>query len=307
MTTPIAAPESEAPTVFYIAGEGRSGSTIVDRCLGTIEDAASFNEMHEIVNQYLLNRKACSCGELPQDCPFWTSVLKPLAEIYDLAEMQKLHHKLDGSAQFFKILFGLYATSTKEELAKYGAFTRDLYTRIAKEAGVRVIIDSSKNPTRAIFLKRHAGLDVYCLHLIRDPNSVIASWSTQKASNQDQLPIYSTGHSAVRWIAKNLMCDFIRFVAPFRRLRYEVFCEAPRKHIEALRDLVPAVKGSATGFVTDDTVNLGLMHSLQGNPDRFSSGATTIKKAKPKKSAGFSAWTALCRVVALRYGYSLRS
>src|SRR5499427_9656408 len=67
---------SGAPTVVYIAGSGRSGSTMLERVLGEIPGFVNVGELIDLFRHVARHGERCGCGELFADCPFWTSVGK---------------------------------------------------------------------------------------------------------------------------------------------------------------------------------------------------------------------------------------
>ncbi|MBT52846.1 MAG: hypothetical protein CMF72_05525 [Mameliella sp.] len=290
------------PTVVFIAGEGRSGSTVLDRCIGTAEGVASFNEMHEIVHQYRRNRKRCSCGDLPQDCAFWREVFADEELSANLSELESGFERYDGSRNAIRLLLGLYGPEDRRRLRRYGDLTAGLYRRIAEVAGVSVIIDSSKNPSRVLILKRYAGLGVWCLHLVRNPVAVAASWARAKSGMDDNLPTYERAATYTRWALKNLACEALRFAVPYKRIRFEAFTAAPRRGLSEIKAWVPALRGRGDGFESEQEVRFGPFHSLQGNPDRFESGLVEIRRSRsrPLADSGLS-W--FQRRMASRYGY----
>lgn len=292
----------EALSVVFIAGEGRSGSTILDRCIGSVEATSSFNEMHEIVNQYIRNKKRCSCGELPVDCPFWAGVFadETLAENMDF--LREMHFQVDGSSRFFRLFFGLYGLKARKQLRRYGQLTAHMYRCIGQRAGAQTIVDSSKNPSRALFLKRYAGLDVHCIHLVRNPAAVAASWKKSKRQNDDVLPVYAVEKSLNRWMLKNMACELIRLAMPYKRVCFEEFTRKPMTSLQDIKSWVPSLTGLSDGFQNERVVRLQSFHSLQGNPDRFSSGDVEIRDENqlppPKIKLSF-----LQKLLASRYGY----
>ena len=61
--------------VLYIAGWGRSGTTLLDNLLGQIEGFTSTGELHNLWQRGLIDGRDCGCGLRLTDCPFWQEVL----------------------------------------------------------------------------------------------------------------------------------------------------------------------------------------------------------------------------------------
>ena len=62
------------PTVLYLGGAGRSGSTLLERMLGQLPDAVAVGEIVHLVRRGLLDDEDCGCGCPFSVCPFWTKV-----------------------------------------------------------------------------------------------------------------------------------------------------------------------------------------------------------------------------------------
>src|SRR5215831_4456244 len=63
-----------APTVVYIAGSGRSGSTLLERVLGEIPGFANVGELIDLFRRVADHGERCGCGQEFARCPFWSQV-----------------------------------------------------------------------------------------------------------------------------------------------------------------------------------------------------------------------------------------
>lgn len=297
------------PNVVYIAGAGRSGSTVLDRALGSIEGVASFNEMHVILTHDYMDRQLCSCGQERNHCAFWVTILSTLSEKYDLEELTNLSHKFDSSKIYPLMALGLMGRKTRRELNTYGAFLHDLYCALAEQAGVDTIVDSSKIPTRVLILKKNARLPVQTVHLVRDPRAVAASWMRKKKDpsiQNGEMMRYPLSRTLAVWAFRQISSELLRFWTPYLRVRYERFAEAPRHTVEMIRDFVPALSGRKSGFVSEFEVDLPPLHSLSGNPDRFEHGKTSIRIDEKWRTNGegqLGIWQIMLWPIMFRYGY----
>ena len=90
--------------VIYISGEGRSGSTLLDRIFGTLEGVSSFNEIYELWEHGYIDNGKCSCGQDIKECSFWAEVSKDVINKYgDPQQILKLQDEVDHSRHFLKI------------------------------------------------------------------------------------------------------------------------------------------------------------------------------------------------------------
>ena len=73
--TPGSGPAPAGPVrVLFIGGLGRSGSTLLDRMLGRLNDVCSVGELVHLWERGLKENNRCGCGERFGDCPFWRRV-----------------------------------------------------------------------------------------------------------------------------------------------------------------------------------------------------------------------------------------
>jgi len=67
------------PPLLYVCGGGHSGSTLLDLLLGEHPGITSVGEI-SVLNRYLeADEYPCSCGRVPNRCPFWQEVMESLA------------------------------------------------------------------------------------------------------------------------------------------------------------------------------------------------------------------------------------
>ena len=83
--------------VVCIAGVGRSGSTLLDRILGSLPGAVSLNELRPLWRNGFINNRPCACGASFNDCEFWSEVrrrFEPQCE-FPPEELVALHDRVD--------------------------------------------------------------------------------------------------------------------------------------------------------------------------------------------------------------------
>ena len=271
--------------VLYIAGSGRSGSTILDNILGQLDGFASVGEVRFLWERGVLEDRTCGCGQPFSSCPFWQAVLDrafggpggvgPHRMMTLLARGTRARHVprlVGGAARRRRFVAGL------DELP---AALRALYEAIAAESGAEVIVDSSKLPTYGAVLGEVPGVEVSTLHLVRDPRAAGYSWLRRKplpdrpgAVMQRQGPL----HSAALWTLWNATAEVLgRGPSPYRRLRYEDLIAAPEAEVRAIaawmdREMTP------TPFEAPDRVRLAAAHGVAGNPSRFTTGTVTLRE-----------------------------
>ena len=61
-------------TVVYLGGFGRSGSTLVERVLGTAPGWANVGELVDLARSVARTDELCGCGRRFSRCPVWNEV-----------------------------------------------------------------------------------------------------------------------------------------------------------------------------------------------------------------------------------------
>ena len=63
------------PTILFVAGSSRSGSTLLDAMCGQIEGFVSVGELRHIWVRGFLRNEPCGCGRPFLECPFWKEAI----------------------------------------------------------------------------------------------------------------------------------------------------------------------------------------------------------------------------------------
>jgi hypothetical protein len=299
-------------SIVYIAGYGRSGSTIVDRLLGTLEGVASLNEVAMFRGDRFVKNSYCSCGERFQECPFWREVIaEALPHETDLRRYLYLHQQIDHNWWFPSIYSGQYSTRFQGMLTEFQDYLRRLYFALAKFSGREVLIDSSKTPTHALLLHGIEGIQVFVLHLVRDVRAVLYSWQRNKYDPGvgHLMPRQNPSRVALFWDITNLFCEMLASRFPYSRLRYEDIVMNPKNVLQSFADNCAPLQGKKLPFDNDGVVHLNSFHSISGNPQRFVSGLTKVVKddeyAHKMPPSKHLQWTMLSYPLLKRYGYRI--
>lgn len=235
------------PQVVYIAGYGRSGSTVLDIILGNHPDVFGAGELNMLLPD-LAGDGACSCGQPYRDCDVWKPVL---------AEAERAFPRLSDSTFVGDIYrseatSGLWARGGERcrvnRLA--GDFWRQLYQLVGNSTDSPIIVDSSKtarfSSRRIRRLASEAGLDVKVLHLTRDPRAV--AYSEQRRGNNDRLESGWGGagfggsiRPIIGWVMANLAVDVHRLRLrglPVLHVRYEDLASNSAETVTAIADFL---------------------------------------------------------------------
>jgi hypothetical protein len=306
--------------VLYIGGFGRSGSTLVERILGQLPGFCSSGEVVFIWQRGLIDRQLCGCGVPVPECDFWSRVGKTAFGGWDQIdphEMLALQKRVDRNRYIPSMVVPRLRPTAAADMARYSEVLSKLYRAIGEVAGARVVIDASKHASTAFLLRKVPGIDLRVVHLVRDSRGVAYSWTKEVkkpevTSGDDAfMPQYSPTSSGRQWVAYNLMFDALGLLDRTMLLRYEALMANPREGLE--RILAHAGEPATTfDFLGSDAeggyVNLGVDHTVAGNPMRFHQGRLDLRLDQawttklPERDR--KVVTAITWPLQVRYGYS---
>jgi hypothetical protein len=284
----IARKPGQAPIVLYLAGSGRSGSTLLERALGEIPGFVNVGELIDLYRRVAEHGERCGCGREFAQCPFWSQVGERAVggwQEQKLAATRDLQARVARQRRMPRLLaMPLAGARFRADVAAYGANYAGLYEAIAAEAGAACVVDASKWPVQALALAR-AGLDVRVIHLVRDVRGVAYSLGKRDVSRPhavgeaDVMTRLSPAEAAARWVAVQSQAGLLRRCGlPVTRMRYEDFVRRPRHAVEAaLAGIGLAVPPGHLEHIGDGRVMLGSSHGLSGNPSRFRDGEITLR------------------------------
>jgi hypothetical protein len=278
-------PDSQAEPVklLFVAGYGRSGSTLLDRVLGQIDGFCSVGELRHLFQEGYVENRRCGCGERFHDCDFWRRVTARALEgpdPLDVEAMVSLKRRVDHWWLAPQLGWSIGTRRQRRDVERYRTLLRSFYLAIRSVSGARVIVDSSKDVSHGYALRR-IGEPVrpHVLHLVRDSRAVAYSWQRRKFNpgSGEDMERYSLLRTAAEWNAINALTALHRRTGtPYSILRYRDFAEEPARAVAAVLDAIG--EGGRPAPVTErGTVTLGENHTVAGNPNRFKRGELAIR------------------------------
>jgi len=232
----VTGPNSQGPTVLYVVGAGRSGSTILDLALGSMPGFFGLGEMVRVLDHRYRKQDRCSCGHPPADCPFWAEVFARAGRIAPNWNPQAYWTLLRaGPIRYAHLPWLMQLMTRRAELKLMREHYKALIQAAAQVSGARVLIDSSKLASAGRLATTVPGLDTRLLHLVRDGRGVLVSRAKAFKKDVDAgVERDMRGHGALRsilaWGNANLGAEWLRMTTrgrPSARLRYEDFCKDP--------------------------------------------------------------------------------
>jgi Sulfotransferase family len=278
---------SSPPPVIYVAGSGRSGSTLLERTLGEPAGFVNVGELIDLFRRVAPNGERCGCGLPFAACEFWARVGQQALSGWAPAEVDAVRHlqgRVGRQRHLPRLLApGLGGAEFRADVQAYGEFYRGLYAAIAQAAGAGYIVDASKWPSQALALHR-AGLDVRVIHLVRDIRGVAYSLGKAQVARPhavagaDVMWHVGPASASARWLACQSETDLLRRCGMrVTRMRYEDFVREPRACVAtALTRLGVPAADQRLDHIQGQRVILGPSHGLSGNPSRFQAGDVVL-------------------------------
>jgi hypothetical protein len=267
--------------VLYIAGVGRSGSTLLERMLGAVPGSVNTGEVNAIFSRVANQDQRCGCGEPFSACPFWSSVGEAAFGGWSAVtgRVSGLQPRLVRQRHVPRMLSGVMPATYRDELAEYLDIHHRLYRAIAEVSGAEVVVDASKSTAQLFALRRTPGLDLRVVNLVRDSRGVANSWNKSgivkpQSRDGDLMGTYAPHRLAVLWATLQLECSVLRAAAPYStRVRYEDLVTAPRTTVErALREVGLPPAPEALAHIGEGSVELAPSHGVAGSRTRFTTG-----------------------------------
>lgn len=312
---PRAAAAARAPddnvTVLYLGGQGRSGSTLLERAVGQLPSAVNVGELVHLWERGVRNNELCGCQKPFHDCEFWTAVGERAFGGWrqlDVDGVIRLRYAVDRNRYAALLANPQRSAKYAARHRKYANLLARLYRAIVAESGADVVIDSSKHGSYAMLLQQVPGLDLRVVQVVRDSRAVAYAWSKQVERPEapgTYMPVYGSVKSALYWDAQNAMLEMLR--APRTVVRYEDFVADPRRSLVQISALLDQPEPVGLGFLDGRTISLQVDHTVAGNPMRFQQGELTIQPDEAWRSSmpARRQWlvSALTVPFRLRYGY----
>jgi hypothetical protein len=307
--------DAALPRIVYIAGAGRSGSTLLDTLLGNHPLAFGAGELAGLFKDWAAGL-SCTCGRSYPECEFWGKVIERLQTARPglaPADAEKLTRRVEALSARWPA--GVNSSSLAQQ--DYRELWRTTLAAIKEVSGSELVIDSSKNSRpswwRIWALKELCGLQVSVVHLVRDPRALM--WSALRGSNRQleagQHKTFRGGlqRALIGWMLANAAVGVTAARSQplsLRRLRYEDFVADPGRELRSLGQFLELdVQPVLDHLNQQRTVDPG--HGVGGNRMRRQ-GPIRIRADEEWKQAlpGYARGLAILTwPLAQRYGYNV--
>lgn len=276
--------------VLLITSAPRSGSTILDIALNQAEGLFGAGEFESLWKRP--EHARCGCGRLRAECAFWPDVVERAFGHREVARVQKRFQPL--ASIYPKHIELLRAERGREwwetRVAPLRTDLERFYRAMAETAGARVVVDSSKSASHGWILDSLPGIELYVLHLMRDPRGLAYSWRKVVRDADGEMPRYGSAMVSGLWMQYDRWARRLIEHLPGRamQLRYEDLMADPPGRLGAILELVgerPESMPLINGREFETTAN----HALAGNPVRLKKGPTVLREDRAWETA-LPAW-----------------
>ncbi|MEP7368608.1 MAG: sulfotransferase [Dermatophilaceae bacterium] len=274
----------EPVRVLYIAGSGRSGTTVINNILGQVDGVFAAGELRYLWQRGMVEDRLCGCGASFGKCPTWGAVLTRALIGHPGVRPSEVAGRLLSRLRLARVPVMLGRRMRGRRAVAWqpdDVLIENLYRALAAETGQHIIVDSSKLPPYGLLLSALPGVELYILHIVRDPRATAFSWRRPKRQvdfGDDQLmPLQQPWKSSLLWLVWNALTVMLwqRAEGRYLRVRYEDFVCDPRATMSQVATMV-GVDPSLLPFETPTSVRLSPTHSVAGNPDRHRSGSIEL-------------------------------
>jgi len=288
--------------VIYIIGTGHSGSTLLDVILGAHAQGIAVGELFSISRWFQHGAKiGCSCGQSLDNCEFWADVFDSWENKVTergVSEYAKLQGYFEQASplSLFSRLFHRKRFYGSSKAFKFFQLSAELLGSLLEVGGGTFIIDSSKNLAKALAMSKDPHIDLYLIHLVRDPRAVANSYYKFKQKTTDQV---NNGNKliyllriAMVWIIYNLLCEkMLVHVEKGRNIQisYEDLVREPQNILDRIgkiikEDYSPVVKlikskeGLKVGHVVGGNQKLRTRQIVMVMDDKWKKELKRLKK-----------------------------
>ena len=288
------------PGILYIAGHGRSGSTLLERTLSLHPSFAGRGELANLLMCCRDPEYRCACGVFLRDCPVWA----PVVAVCDRWDEQGLVKGQRAAESWW------YFRDGSPKAARYEKFLAEVMETMSPQGDGGWIIDSSKttgNVANRPRVLRELGYRVEVLHLVRDPRggaaSMLRGCNLRLEAGEDPRIRLATTRSTVSWYSANI---FAERSSPGLVVRYEDFVENPGDTLKAVGNWLGVSLSSIVPQVLAGEIPR--IHQLAGNRMKR---LETVKIKADDEWRKLLPWRSHMMVWALnsrlakRYGYAI--
>lgn len=255
-------------TVLYIAGTGRNGSTLMGRMFSELPGFFAAGELGYVEFEHF----PCMCHKKFNECSVWENIVNDVnfKKIEQDSVKQAIGQYLSNHVLNQARL--LFFKQQPEDFKEILSCVESWFKAIHRQTNSEVIVDSTTYPLFGYCLSLMPSIDLYVVHLIKDPRSFVHSLNRTKYT-----------------------LIFSRYKGKYLRVHYEDFIENPINTLKEIGSMLN-LKLEDFKFIQGKNITLGESHLSCGNIDAFKKGEIALKvdeRWKQGMSLGTKLWVTL--------------
>ncbi len=241
--------------LIYIAGEVRSGTTVIDLLISNHNEIISTGELINLED--FIDKKdigwsynwECSCGKQVERCDYWNNIIEQYKQNNTIKITTKVRRQLSKAAN--------------TEIARN---CWNLISIISKNNQKKYIVDSSKSSlqlSHLYYTKNNNRMNV--IYIIRDSRAVAYSKSNWKIKlHPNKKPVFL--RHIIRWLFTNI--SIVNFLSKYNCnhmvIRYEYFATNPNYALDSI------YKNLNLQFSSNNShsININDKHLIAGTPNK---------------------------------------
>ncbi|RBW47822.1 hypothetical protein DS885_01290 [Psychromonas sp. B3M02] len=256
--------------LIYLAAASHSGSTMTAMLLGAHPDLCSVGEL-KAVNLGEKESYLCSCKTLVSECGFWQGVTQKMADKgHDFCISEAgTDIKTDATPYVLRLLKPLVRSPLMEfvrdtllccspvwrkNLPLLQKRNADYARSIAEQAGVDIVVDSSKIGIRLKYLLKNPDLDVKVIWVVRDGRGVSLAYKNPSEFADAKNPTLRGGGAgktqeqgrgievgAYEWVRCNQETEAVLATMPKKnwiQVHYEDICNNTEQTLDTLFNFI---------------------------------------------------------------------
>lgn len=274
--------------MLYIAGIGRSGSTLLNRALGATDGLFAAGEAMHFFGRGIVRNERCACRTPVGSCPIWGRVaerLRSAGMLDDPAGTEGFRHLITEGPGTASVFLPWRPAEFRRRLTAYQRRLVALYRAVRDVSGARLIVDSSKNLSYARVLQETKAVRLHVVHLVRDSRGV--AFSLGKVARRpgtdaesEHLARRGPASGSLLWGLANLLAESVGGrAASYLRVRYQDFVAAPAATLARILESTGErpIMGNLE-HIAGDAMELPLQHLIAGNPVRSIRGLVPLEE-----------------------------
>ena len=257
--------------IIYIAGNVRSGSTLLERIISSNNNILGLGELSHLLKVDFKNT-TCSCSEKLNKCPYWKNIIENIdINILD-DKIKDIQLKNESLFSFPKFLF--------DKDNEYKIYCKKIIDYIFDSIpnDIDYIVDSSKSSVNCFFrpylINKYCKNEIKVIHLVRDGRGCMYS-HLKRFENSNLQAI----KASLKWLIANISANMFAINSndSYIRIKYENLVKSPIDVLKKLSIFLDTDISESINIIRTNN-NIPFTHQFKANPMRNKSNLKINKE-----------------------------